>query len=134
MATATSGLQFLITVGEPGLPAHKTACWYYAGAGDNPLIPETLTDHPYAEFVSIRFYWPVATRSKEPARALEEEVRAVTRAFIAAVEADRTLNGHCEVATITDADAGWLNTDNAIWRTVTIPLVIGFTDDEPIAR
>jgi hypothetical protein len=133
LATATSGYQFTIQGGEPGLPPKKTACWFYAGSADNPLIAETLTDHPFAELVSCRFYWPVSQRSAGPSRVLELEVRAVTRALITALEGDRSLGGNVETLTIADAEAGWLNTDNSAWRLVTVPLTLGFTDTEPIS-
>ena len=120
--------------GEPGVPSGKVSAWYYTGSGINELIPETLTDHPFSEGVSVRFYWPVATRDSIPARTLELEVRQVTRAFIAALEGDRSLGDNVEVLTISDAEAGWLEADGAAWRIVTVPLALGFTDSEPIAR
>ncbi len=40
--------------GEPGIPSRKTAAWMYDGSGDNDRIPETLTDHPFGEGVSLR--------------------------------------------------------------------------------
>lgn len=119
--------------GEPGLPPRKTAAWYYTGSADNALIAETLTDHPYSEGVSVRFYWPVATRDEIPSRTLEEDVRAVTRAFIAALEGDRSLGGNVETLVISDAEAGWLEAEGSAWRIVTVPLALGFTDSEPIA-
>jgi hypothetical protein len=133
-ASGTAAVGFTIQGGDPGLPARKTACWYVAGSGDNPLIDETLTDHPFGDFVNVAFYWPVANRSSTPMRNLELEVRAVTRAFIRAVEGDRDLGGNCETVTIGDADAGWLVADGGSWRVVTIPLILGFTDEEPISR
>lgn len=134
LTTATAGYQFTIQGGEPGLPSKKVACWYYAGSADNPLIAETLTDNPFAELVTCRFYWPVSQRSGNPARALELEVRAVTRALITALEGDRSLGENVEVMTIGEAEAGWLNADAGAWRLVTVPLTLGFTDTEPIAR
>ena len=132
-ASAAATVGFTIQGGDPGLPQRKTACWSFAGAGDNPLIAETLTDHPFSEFVNVAFYWPVGTRAGAPARDLEFEVRAVTRAMIGALEGDRKLGGNCEALTINDADAGWLIAGESAWRVVTIPLVLGFTDEEPIS-
>jgi hypothetical protein len=134
LATATSGYQFTVHAGEPGLPAKKTACWFYGGSTDNPEIAETLTDHPFGELVTVRFFWPVGTRAGTPNRTLELEARAVTRALIGAFEGDRKLGGNVEALTIGDAEAGWLNTDNQAWRLVTIPLTLGFTDVESIGE
>lgn len=120
--------------GDPGLPPRKTAAWYYVGTGENPLIPETLTDHSYAESVEVRFYWPVATRDVNPSRTLENDVRNITRTLIARLQADRDLGGNCSDLTIGDANAGWLESDGGVWRVSTIPLSLGFTDLEPIAR
>lgn len=120
--------------GEPGIPARKTAAWFYTGSGDNDRIGETLTDHPYGEGVTVRFYWPIATRAAAPARTLEMDARDVTRTMIARLEADRSLGESIEVLTISDATAGWLEADGAACRIVDIPLIFGFTDDEPVSR
>jgi hypothetical protein len=120
--------------GEPGVPVKHTAAWYYVGSADNELIGETLTDHPFGDNIEVRFYWPVADRAAVPSRSLEMTVRQTARAFIAAIEADRSLGENCEVATPGDAEAGWLDLGGAAWRIVTIPVSIGFTDLEPIAR
>lgn len=132
--TASATTPFSIQAGEPGVPPRKMIAWWWDGDGENPLLPETLTDHPYGDNVTIRAYWPVATRSAGPAETLETEIRALNRAIKAALELDRTLGDNCEVATIGDASSGWLSADNGWWRTLTIPLVLGFTDLEPIAR
>lgn len=133
MATATSTYQYTQMAGEPGTPPKKSVAWFYGGASDNPLINETLTDHPFGDLVSVRFYIPVATRSAAPSRAVEMELRDVTRRLIAALELDRDLGGNCAALVINDADAGWLTVDNGWWRVCTVPLVLGFTDVEPIS-
>lgn len=133
-AAGTAVGQFAIIGGEPGIPARDTIAWWYDGTGENPLIPETLTDHPYGDAITVRAFWPVSNRTAGPARRIELECRALARTLIARLEADRTLGDNLEVLTIGDADAGWLNIDNGWARIVTIPLVFGFTDDEPIAR
>ena len=134
MTTATSTYQYQVFGGEPGVPARKTVCWFFTGTGDNELIAETLTDHPFGDDVSVRFYIPVATRAGVPARAVEMELRDVTRRFIAAVEGDRDLGGNVESLTIQDAEAGWLTVDNGWWRIATVPLSLGFTDIETITE
>jgi hypothetical protein len=121
--------------GEPDAPATKTVAWYYEGTGDNEFIGETLTDHPFGERVAVRFYWPVATRDAIPSRTLELEIRSITRAFIARIEADRSLGEQVTVATPDDdIEAGWLSIGAQWWRIVTVPLTLGFTDEEPISR
>ena len=120
--------------GEPGIPQRKTAAWFYTGSGDNDRIAETLTDHPFGEGVTVRFYWPVATRAAAPARTLEMDAREVTRALFAALEADRDLGGNVESLTINDATAGWLEADGAACRIVDVPLILGFTDTETVSR
>lgn len=120
--------------GEPNVPAQVTYAWYYTGAGDNPLIGETLTDHPYDDQVECRFYWPVATRDAVPSRDLENLVRNTARTFIARLEADRDLGGNVTDLTIGDAVAGWLDLAGNPFRIVTLPLSFGQTDSEPIAR
>jgi hypothetical protein len=134
MVTATSTYQYTQLAGEPGTPPKKTVCWYITGVGDNPHIPETLDDHPFGDFVSIRFYIPVATRAGTTSRKVEMELRDVTRRLIAALELDRSLGGNVVSLTINDADAGWLTVDNGWWRVSTVPLILGFTDEEPIAE
>ena len=131
---AASGTAFAQRGGEPGVPATKTAAWYYTGSGDNPLIAETLTDHAYAENVDVRFYWPVATRDAIPSEELEHEVQDTTRDFIALLEADRSLGENVTDTAIGEATAGWLDLAGGAFRIVTIPLSLGFTDTEPIAR
>lgn len=126
--------QWTTWAGEPAVPPRKLVTWWYDGAGDNPLIAETLTDHPFAERVVIRWYIPVSNRSKEPSRTVETELRTAARQFIANVEGDRTLGDNCEVAVIEDGSAGWLAIDDGWWRTWTQPLLLSFTDTEPIAR
>lgn len=121
--------------GEPDAPPKKTVAWFYEGTGDNEFIGETLTDHPFGERVAVRFYWPVATRDAIPARTLELEIRNITRTFIARIEADRSLGEQVVVATPgTDIEAGWLSIGAQWWRIVTVPLALGFTDEEPISR
>lgn len=134
MVTATSTYQYTQFAGEPGLPAKKTICWFIAGVGDNPHIAETLTDHPFGDFVNVRVYIPVSNRSGTPSRSVEMELRDVTRRLISALEGDRTLGDNCEAITINDADAGWLTVDNGWWRISTVPLILGFTDTESISR
>lgn len=129
-----AGTGYAQRAGEPGVPATKTAAWYYTGSGENPLIGETLTDHSYAESIEVRFYWPVASRDAIPARELEDEVRATTRAFIGLLEGDRSLGENVTDTTIGEAVAGWLDLGGGAHRVVTIPLSLGFTEAEPIAR
>lgn len=133
LSTATSSRQFTVQGGDPGLPTKKTAYWAYASSAENELIPETLTDHPYSERLTIGFLWPVATRAGVPARALEVECQAVTRAFLGALQGDRKLGGNCEALTIGEFVGGWLTTDQWV-RTVTGTIDLGFTDIEPIAE
>lgn len=116
------------------IPASISVAWWYEGSGDNPLIAETLTDHSFAENVSVRIYWPVATRDPGPSRALENEARTITRALIGRLEGDRSLGENVTDTTIGDATAGWLDLGGASFRVVTIPLSLGFTEAEPIAR
>ena len=132
MAAAAPG--FAQRAGEPDAPPQKTAAWYYDGTGDFDLIPETLTDHPFTERVSVRFYWPVSTRDSIPARTMELEIRTVTRAFVGLIEGDRSLGEQVVVATPAEVEAGWLSIGAQWWRIVTVPLVLGFTDEEPISR
>lgn len=134
LVTATSPYEYAQFAGEPGTPPRKTACWFYAGTGENELIGETLTDHPYGDNINCRFYIPVSSRAGVPARSVEMELRDVTRRLIAALEGDRDLGGNCDALVINDADAGWLTVDNGWWRISTVPLVLGFTDLEPISR
>ena len=131
---AAAGTASVVRGGEPGVPASRTAAWYYVGASDNPLIAETLTDHPYAESIEVRYYWPVATRDAVPSETLENEVRDTTRSFIGLLEGDRSLGENVEVLTIADPVAGWLDLAGNPFRIVTIPLALGFTDAEAIAR
>ena len=130
---AAAGTAFSQQGGE-SLPARKTAAWYYTGTTDCALIPPTLTDHPYDETLEVRFYWPVSTRAAIPARTLENEVESVTRTFLARIFADIDLGANVEHVEVGDATAGWLDIDGSAWRIVTIPLTLGFTDVEPIAR
>lgn len=134
MNTAVTGYQYEVFGGEPGVPGRRTVCWFLTGTGDNDLIPETLTDHPFGDDISVRFYIPVATRAQVPSRAVEMELRDVTRRLIAALEGDRDLGGNVEALTIHDAEAGWLTVDNGWWRISTVPLSLGFTDTEAITR
>lgn len=134
MATATANYQYQVFGGEPGVPSRKTVCWFITGSGENELIPETLTDHPFGDDVSVRFYIPVATRAGVPSRAVEMELRDVTRSLIALLEGDRSLGDNVEALIIHDAEAGWLTVDNGWWRIATVPLSLGFTDTEPISR
>lgn len=132
MAAAAPG--YAQRAGEPDAPAQRTAAWYYDGTSDFDLIAETLTDHPFAERVSVRFYWPVATRDAIPSRTLELDIRTVTRAFITRIEGDRSLGEQVVVATPSEVEAGWLSIGAQWWRIVTVPLTLGFTDEEPISR
>jgi hypothetical protein len=132
MAAAAPG--YSQRAGEPDAPPQKTAAWFYEGTGDNEFIGETLTDHPFGERVAVRFYWPVATRDAIPARTLELEIRNITRTFIARIEADRSLGEQVVVVTPSEVEAGWLSIGQQWWRIVTVPLVLGFTDEEPISR
>lgn len=120
--------------GEAGIPARKVAAWFFTGTGDNELIAETLTDHPFGDGVTVRFYWPISTRAAAPARTLEMDARDVTRTLIARLEADRDLGGNVESLTINDATAGWLEADGAACRIVDVPLILGFTDTETVSR
>lgn len=133
LTTAGQG-SYSIQAGEQAVPPRQMLVWWWDGDGENPLIPETLTDHPYGDNVMIRAYWPVSNRSATPSRTLETEVRRLNRTIKAALYADRTLGDNCEVAVIADATAGWLSVDGAWWRVLTIPIVIGFTDVETNAR
>lgn len=132
--TATSSEKFTIQAGEPGVPPRKMIAWWYDGAGENPLINETLTDHPFGENVTIRGYWPVSNRATGPSRTIETEARNLARNIIAGLEADRSLNEQCAAVVINDSTAGWLSIDGAFWRVITVPIVLGFTDVESIAR
>jgi hypothetical protein len=132
--TATSSAAFTLQAGEPGVPPKKMIAWWYDGAGDNPLISETFTDHPFGENVTIRGYWPVSNRATAPSRTLETEARNLARNIIAGLEGDRSLNEQCAAVVINDSTAGWLSIDGAFWRVITVPIVLGFTDVEPIAR
>lgn len=134
MVTATSTYQYTQAAGEPSVPPKRTVAWFLAGTGDNPLIAETLTDHPFGDFVNVRFYIPVNNRSATPSRSVEMELRDVVRRFIAQIEGDRDLGGNCESVTVGDADAGWLTVDNGWWRIATVTLTLGFTDLEPISE
>lgn len=120
--------------GEPGIPARKTAAWFYVGTGENGLIGETLTDHPYEERLTIRLYWPAGTRAGTPSRTLELDVQARTRALVAALEGDRSLGENVSAVAISDAEAGWLEADGAAVRIVSLPIALGFTDLETISR
>lgn len=132
--TATSTASFTLQAGEPGVPPKKMIAWWFDGSGENPLINETFTDHPFGDTVTIRGYWPVTNRSAGTSRTLETEARTLTRNIIAGIEADRSLNEQCAAVVINDATAGWLVVDGAWWRVVTVPIVLAFTDVEPIAR
>ncbi len=132
--TATSSEAFTLQAGEPGVPPRKMIAWFFDGSGDNPLISETLTDHPFADSVTIKGYWPVSNRSASPSRTVETEARNLVRHIVAGLELDRSLNEQCAALVIDDCTAGWLSVDGAWWRVVTVPIVIGFTDEEPISR
>lgn len=132
--TATSATTFTVWAGEPAIPPRKMYAWWYEGPDVNDLIPETLTDHPFGEALTLRAYWPVSNRNKEPSRVIETECRTLARETVARIEADRSLGENVTHVTIGDAAAGWLSADGGWWRTLTIPLVFGFTDSEPIAR
>lgn len=125
--TAVGG-GYTIQAGEPGAPPKKTGAWWYDGLGQNPLIPETLTDAPWGDLVTVRWYWPVSTRAAGPSRTVEMEMRSVANAFYDGLQGDRDLNGNVESLTVGDFNAGWLSIDNGWWRTLTCPLTLGFTD------
>lgn len=82
----------------------------------------------------MRVYWPVATRDKKPAAALEAQVRALKVAIKTELNGDLELGGACESVDVGDADAGWLQLDNATWRTLTVPLTLDMTDTDTLAR
>lgn len=132
--TTAGGTAYTIQSGEPAVPPRQMIAWWYDGTGDYGLIAETLTDHPFGELVTIRAYWPVSNRSAGPSRTLESSVQALARGIVAGLEADRSLGENCAALIVNDASTGWLSVDNAWWRTLTIPIVIGFTDVEPISR
>lgn len=126
--------QFTVIGGEPDGPPHRTLAWWYEGSGPNPLIPDTATDAPYAENVTIRAYWSVGTRVNNPNRTLELEVESLARAITSRLELDHDLGGNLSSLVIGDASAGWTqNTLGAWWRLLTIPLSLGFTDLEAVS-
>jgi hypothetical protein len=63
----------------------------------------------------------------------DDDLRACLR-VLRGIEADRSLNEQCAAVVINDSTAGWLSIDGAFWRVITVPIVLGFTDVEPIAR
>src|SRR3954467_11797347 len=98
--TATTSAEFTLQAGEPAVPPKKMIAWWFDGSGDNPLINETLTDHPFGDIVTIRGYWPVSNRAAGPSRTIETEARNLTRNIVAGLEADRSLNEQCAAIVI----------------------------------
>lgn len=120
--------------GEPGTPPRKLIAWWFDGDGENDLIGETLTDHPFGDRIRVRVYIPVATRAVNPSRAVEMELRAVIRAIKTRLWADRDLGGNVESLVIDDSDTGWLSLDNGWFRVASFGLGLGVTDTEPNSR
>jgi hypothetical protein len=132
-AGTATGKQFVVVGGEPDRPPTRYIAWWYEGDGPNPLIPETLTDHTFAENVTIRAYWPVGTRASTPDRTLELEVQSLNRAISSRLQGDRDLGANVNRMTIGDGITGWLGQPgDAWWRTLTIPTHLGFVDEETI--
>lgn len=132
-AVAPSAAPYLVAGGEPGVPPRKMLAWWYDGLGDNPLIPETLTDAPFGDRLTLRAYIPVANRAGVPSRAVEMELRDLANELFTRLEGDRDLGGNCVPIETPEFETGWLTIDNGWWRTLSCSLVINFTDEVPIA-
>ena len=123
-----------VSAGEPGVPTGKCARYWYEGDGVPARMggQRTLADQMTGERITVRLYWPVSTRDKRIAAALEAAVQAAARAVKHALIADSTLGGNCTDMEVGDADAGWLLLDSSTWRTLTIPLTLDFVDLDTI--
>lgn len=124
-----------VSAGEPGVPPGACIRYWYTGDGDPKRMGRfVLNGESLGEQVTVRAYWPVATRDKAPAAALEAAVRALKVAIKTAINGDIDLGAACESVWIDDAQAGWLQLDGGTWRTLTVPLVLDMTDTDTIAR
>jgi hypothetical protein len=123
-----------VAAGEPGVPTGRIARYWYEGDGVPARMggQRTLTDQMTGERVTIRLYWPVSTRDKKIAAALEADVQAAARAVKHALIGDAQLGGNCTDSEVGDADAGWLLLDSSTRRTLSVPLTLDFVDLDPI--
>lgn len=124
-----------VGAGEPGIPTTACLRYWYEGDGDPARMSRNvLSAENIGERVTIRAFWPVSTRDKPAAAALETRVRALKHDIKTRLIADSDLSEACEITQVGEAEAGWLMLDGGTWRTLTIPLVLDFPDAYPKAR
>lgn len=120
--------------GQPGAPTSTCIRYWYEGEGDSPkMAPRTLTDATVFEAIRIAAYWPVATRDKAPAAALDTRVQLFVRQVKNRLNGDSQLGGAVVDIELGNASAGWLTVGDAAWRSVEIPLVVILVDIDTIA-
>lgn len=121
-----------IGAGEPGIPPGRCGRYWYEGDGASEKVPQTLADRTFMERLTLRFFWPAATRDKAIAAALEVDVQATARALSHALIGDSQLGGNVVDITLGNSDAGWLLLDGGAWRTLTVDLGLHFVDIDTI--